>query len=142
MDCVSPYNLWVGHAGDGRDAVAICNAGIRAVVQLAAEEPSPTLPRDMLFFHIPLHDGSENSADNLRMAVHVVGQLLENRVSTLVCCNAGASRSPAVVACAMAAVESLPPEICLDRVSHCHGTDVSPTLWRDLLAAISSHAMG
>ena len=137
MERVSPYALWIGHAGDGRDSVAICDAGIQAVVQLAAEEPSLTLPRDRLVFRVPLHDGSENEPENLWLAVNIVAQLLEAEMPTLVCCCAGASRSPAVAACAIAITEQMPPEACLSRVGDCHQTDVSPALWRDLLIAIS-----
>ena len=57
MDFIAPHLLWIGHAGDGRDARAICGCGIEAVLQLATEEPLLQLPREILLFRIPIVDG-------------------------------------------------------------------------------------
>ena len=48
MRQVEPYRLWIGHAGDGGDFARVYETGIRAVVQLAAEEPVIPPPRDMI----------------------------------------------------------------------------------------------
>jgi hypothetical protein len=45
---ILPNQLWVGNAGDGRDPERLLQAGVVAVVNLAAEEPLPALPRSML----------------------------------------------------------------------------------------------
>ena len=48
--------LWIGNAGDGRNAGRLLRAGVAAVINLAAEEPSPdfTAEHDLLPF--PLTD--------------------------------------------------------------------------------------
>ena len=130
---VRPYLLWLGHAGDGRDVQKLADVGIEAVVQLAAEESPVKLLRDMLAFRIPLVDGSGNHLVRLRLAVQIVVQLLKGRVPTLVCCGAGASRSPAIVACALAVSEERRPNECLQLVQSLRDTDVTPGLWHDLL---------
>ena len=131
---IEPHLLWLGHAGDCRDIQRLADVGIEAVMQLAAEESLANLLPEMLVFRIPLVDGSGNPPVRLRLAVEVVANLLEHRVATLVCCSAGASRSPAIAACAVAIAEKRPPNECLHRVRTFQRTDVSPGLWHDLLA--------
>jgi protein-tyrosine phosphatase len=130
---IQPFLLWVGHAGDCRDIGRLGDAGIEAVVQLAAEEAQTGLPRDMLVLRIPLHDGAGNNPARLRLAVEVVSQLLTDKTPTLVCCSAGASRSPAIAACALALFQKRPPSECLKTVHSFRSTDLSPGLWQDLL---------
>ena len=134
---VEPHLLWLGHAGDCRDAAKVLDAGIRAVVQLAIEEPPAHFPRDIIYVRIPLHDGANNSADDLRLAINTVEQLLSSKIPMLLCCGAGMSRSPAIAACALARIEGQSPTECLQRIQSLHGTDVSVTLWQDLLACQS-----
>jgi len=85
-----------------------------AVVNLAAEEPSPLLPRSMVYCRFPIMDGEQEGEGVLDAAIHTVASLLRNQVPTLVHCGAGMSRSPAVVA------------------GHPH--DVSPQLWEAIEA--------
>ena len=61
-----------------------------------------------------------------------MASLIESAVPTLVCCSAGMSRSPAVVAAAMALVYHELPEESLKNVTRHHPSDVSPGLWRDI----------
>ena len=138
MRQVTPYWLWLGHAGDGRDFPALYDAGIRAVVQLALEEPARRPPRDLVYSRIPLLDGAGNTDDALFLAVRTVADLLRRRMPTLVCCGAGMSRAPAVVAAALALVEQAPPEDCLRRLAEQHHpTDVAPGLWNELLQLLN-----
>ena len=44
MQEVVTGRLWIGNAGDARNAAAVLAAGIRAVVDLAMEQP-PIAPR-------------------------------------------------------------------------------------------------
>jgi len=136
MNQIPRYPLWLGHAGDCRDPERLSDLDIEAVIQLATEEPPPTLPRDTLFLRIPLHDGSGNHVSRLRLAVEVAAGLLRDRVPTLVCCSAGASRSPAIAACALAVAEEKPASECLRLVQSSHATDLSPGLWHDLLSLL------
>ena len=55
------------------------------------------------------------------------------KIPTLVCCGAGMSRSPAIVAAALALVERAPFEDCLRRVARHHPSDVSPGLWSEVV---------
>ena len=134
---IEPHLLWLGHAGDCRDAIKIMDAGIEAVVQLAIEEPPAQMPREIVFVRIPLHDGSDNSPDTLRFAVKTVEHLLASNVRTLLCCSAGMSRSPAIAAFALARINGQTPTESLEQVRRHRGTDVSPKLWQDLLACIA-----
>ena len=49
--------LWIGNAGDGRDPERLMAAGVLAVVNLAAEEASPVLPRSLVYCRFPIMDG-------------------------------------------------------------------------------------
>ena len=66
MTHITPYPLWLGHAGDGRDLRALHEAGIRALVHLAAEDPPDQPTRDLMYFCVPLVDGMGNDFDLLR----------------------------------------------------------------------------
>ena len=57
MRVVIPGRLWIGNAGDARDPARVLRADVAAIVNLAAEELPPTLPRDILYCHFPLVDG-------------------------------------------------------------------------------------
>jgi protein-tyrosine phosphatase len=107
----------------------IFDAGIKAVVHLAAEEPMPQLPRDLIFFRFPLIDGAENSTHLLLLALGSVTHLLKMRLPTLVCCSAGMSRSPAIVAGAVSILSRSDPDETLSAVLEQHRGDVSPGLW-------------
>lgn len=137
MHHIEPFSLWVGHAGDGRNPKALCDEGLEAVVQLAIEEPLPILPRDVLLFRIPIVDGDGNDPVRLHLVVDLVSRLLQQGLATLVCCSAGASRSPAVAALALARITGRTPVDCLTIIRDQHPTDVSPGLWNELLDSIS-----
>jgi hypothetical protein len=138
MNQVIPYQLWLGHAGDGRDSRQIHNAGINALVQLAAEEPPLPPSRELTYCRFPLLDGSGNEPTMLYLAVHMVANLLRWDVPTLVCCGGGMSRSPAIAAAALAVVRQTPPEDCLRLVAHYHCSDVSPGLWKEIVRVLAS----
>ena len=137
MRQVVPHPLWIGHAGDGRDFIRLDCAGIRALVQLAFEESVIQPPRDLLYLRIPLLDGVGNRADCLALAIRAVSELLSRRVPTLVCCGAGMSRSPCIVAAALAMASDLPPEVCLGMAtSGTHSSRLS--LWCEVCELVTS----
>lgn len=121
--------LWLGNAGDGRDPGRLLGAGIVAVINLATEEPSPVMPRTMTYCHFPIMDGAQDVHDVLGVAIQTLVSLLRNRVPTLVYCGAGMSRSPAIVAAALAIVEGGSPEEKLRQVVSGQPHDISPQLW-------------
>jgi protein-tyrosine phosphatase len=121
--------LWLGNAGDGRDPERLLRAGVVAVINLAAEEPSPVLPRSMVYCRFPIMDGAQDGQAVLDVAIQTVVSLLKNQVPTLVYCGAGMSRSPAVVAAALSVVQGGSPEERLREILAGHPHDVSPQLW-------------
>jgi len=129
---VQPYKLWVGHAGDGRAFDEVFRRGIKAIVQLAMEEPPLQPPRELVYLRFPLLDGSGNDLTVLQLAVRSVASLVEGGTPTLVCCGGGMSRSPAVVAAALSIVENADVEQYLRRVIQSHPADVSPGLWDEI----------
>jgi protein-tyrosine phosphatase len=132
---ILPGRLWLGNAGDGRDAERLLRAGIVAVINLAAEESSPVLPRSMIYCHFPIIDGAQEHEDVLGMAIQTLASLVKNQVPTLVYCGAGMSRAPAVTAAAMAVAEGGSPEDRLREVVAGHPHDVSPRLWEEVWRA-------
>lgn len=132
MRRVVPYPLWLGHADDGRDFPKLYEAGIRALVQLAVEDPAIQPPRDLLYVRIPISDGAGNPVDTLVVAIRTVAELLSQRIPTLVCCGAGMSRSPCIVAAALAMVFRKSPEESLGMVASRGPCDVSPSLWDEV----------
>ena len=126
---ILPIQLWIGNAGDGRDPKRLLQAGVVAVINLAAEEPSPVLPRSMIYCHFPLVDGLQEDQGTLDVAIQTVVTLLKKEIPTLVYCGAGMSRSPAVVAAALSIVQRGSPEDKLKGIVGGHSHDVSPHLW-------------
>ena len=138
MHQIPPYGLWIGHAGEGQHYRQVFDAGIKALVELAAEEPPSQPPRDLIYWRFPLLDGTGNERLLLDLAISSVANLLERKVPTLVACGRGLSRSPAIAAAALALVYQEPPEDCLKRVAeHSHG-DVSPGLWSEITSFLDS----
>jgi predicted protein tyrosine phosphatase len=126
---IRPNQLWIGNAGDGRDPERLLQAGVVAVINLAAEEPSPVLPRRMIYCHFPLVDGPQDGQSILGVAIQTVVSLLKKQIPTLVYCGAGMSRSPAVVAAALSIVQRGSPEEKLKEIVAGHPHDISPHLW-------------
>lgn len=133
MNRIAPYPIWIGHATEGPDFVPILDEEIQAVVDLAAEEPPFLLPRDLISCRFPLVDGPGNSDAMLALAIGTVARLAAIEVRTLVRCGAGMSRSPAVVAAALALIHQEPAEDWLTRITHLHRSDVSPGLWNEIV---------
>lgn len=126
--------LWLGHARDARDLSALHELGIRAVIDLAAEEPPAQLSRDLVYLRFPLVDGDGNPDWLLHASVETTARLIEHRVPTLVACSGGMSRSPAVVAAALARLGRGTPEECLRQAVGDGPQQVSPALWNQICA--------
>ena len=121
--------LWIGNAADGRDCEGLLRAGVAAVVNLAAEESSPALPRDMVYCHFPINDGAQDDPAVLDVAIRALVSLLKNQVPTLVYCGGGMSRSPAIAAAALSIVQGGSPDERLKQIAAGRPHDVSPQLW-------------
>lgn len=133
MNQILSYPLWIGHGGEGHDFPTIFAAGIEAVIELAVEEPVSPSPRELIACRFPLHDGAGNRQAVLVLAIRTVATLIEAGIPTLVCCSGGMSRSPAVVAAALALVRHETPASCLKQVTFHHPSDVSPGLWKEIV---------
>lgn len=138
MRQVPNRGLWLGHAGDLRDAHAVLSAGIAAVVELADCEPFAVLPREMIRCRFPLSDGGDNPPWLVRLAVESVAALLRAGVSVLVCCSAGMSRSVGVAAGGIALAEMRPFADSLATVVKSGPADVSPGLLVQLRQSLGS----
>jgi protein-tyrosine phosphatase len=109
---------------------------VRAVVDLAVEEPPVSPTRELIYLRFPLTDNEGNDPKLLRAMLSAVTALVRDRVPTLVACGMGMSRAPAVAAVAFATVYGLTPA---DVLTTYHGPgDVSPVLLRDLEAFAES----
>ena len=136
MRHVPPHSLWIGNAGDVRHVADLMDAGIRAVVDLAANEPVAALPREIVYCRFPLLDGEANERWLLRAAIDTISELLRANVPTLVACSAGMSRSPALAAAAIAKLSGRDPRECLLACVASGPADVSPALWKDVVAVL------
>ena len=129
---IIPGILFLGNSADGRGLQRVLDAGIAALVDLAAEEPIPALPRNIVYCRFPVVDGGQPSTQVLRMAIETVASLLRSEVPTLVFCGAGMSRSPAVAAAALSIVHGGSPDERLNEVVFGHPHDVSAKLWAEV----------
>jgi protein-tyrosine phosphatase len=125
MRIVLPNRLWIGNAREARDLKSIHDAGIEAVVDLAANEAPAVLSRDIIYCRIPLVDGDGNPAELLRLAVSTLAQLVKEGLPTLVACSHGMSRSPTVVAFALARLQGIAPM----EAAAITGGSISPVMW-------------
>jgi protein-tyrosine phosphatase len=132
MRQVSGRALWLGHAGDLRDARAVLAAGVEAVIEVAASEPMAPLPRGLVRCRFPLADGGDNPPWLLRLAVESVAALLRAGVPTLVACSAGLSRSVGIAAAAVALAAGRPLAESLREVVGTGPADVSPAMFAQL----------
>jgi protein-tyrosine phosphatase len=94
-------------------------------------------PRELIYCRFPILDGPGNDAGILSLAVHTIGTLIDRRVPALVCCSSGRSRSPALVAAALAVVRHKPATEALKEVAEHSPSDVSPGLWKEILDLLS-----
>ncbi len=127
--------LYVGNALDARDLVSLHEHQIRAVVDLAINEPPAVLARDMIYCRFPINDGGGNSPATLELAIQTTVSLLRGQTRTLVACSAGMSRAPIIAAAALAALTEEAPDQWLAKLIASGPNDISPLLWADVKQA-------
>lgn len=130
MRQIGYYKLYLGTALDARDLRRLYELEIAAVVDLAIEEKPAQLGREIVYCRFPLSDGAGNSPVLIRLAIETVEHLIKSQTPTLVACSAGMSRSPAIVAAALARIEGRLPEECLQALVRDQPHDVSPLFWQ------------
>lgn len=128
--------LWIGNALDIRDVKAVLSLCVRGVVDLAANEPPVLYPRDIAYCRFPLNDGAANDPATLKLAILSTAEFVKAKMPTLVACSAGMSRSPAIVAAALALVEAKSPDDVLLRIASASPHDINPALWSEIKRAI------
>lgn len=132
MRVVSETSLHLGHAGDVRNLPALHAAGLKLVIDLAAEELPAVLSRDLVYCRFPMLDGDDNPDWLLRLAVESVASAVQSRTPCLIGCSAGLSRSPAIAAFGLARALSLRVEDALERVAAVGPVSIAPGLWKQL----------
>jgi hypothetical protein len=137
MYVVIPNRLWIGNARDARDLQSVVDTGIAAIIDLAIEEPPIACSRDIIYCRFPLLDGAGNSRALLQSAVQTTAHFIHAEIPTLVACSGGMSRSPAIVAAAIARRQLLPFAEGLRQVAQSGPHDVSPGLCEDIALATS-----
>jgi protein-tyrosine phosphatase len=138
MNQIHPYLLRVGNASDSDDVKALFDQRIRAVVQLAYEDPPIQLPRELIVCRFPLIDGPGNRAETLRLAITTLTELLREQMSVLVACSAGVSRAPAIAAAALARFTGKPLSACLREVAQYRHADIHPALYEHIEGVLST----
>ena len=134
MRRIEGFPLWIGNARDARDMRGVHDFGIEAIVDLAIEElPIPTT-RELIYLRFPLHDDDSNSPVLLRTLRDTLEAVVGNLIPTLIACSAGMSRSPAIAAVIISQFMGVSPEEALRQISVDAAVDVSPALWKSLLA--------
>jgi protein-tyrosine phosphatase len=136
MRQVISQRLWIGNARDEHNVSEVLRAGVEAIVDLAMEEAPIRFPRDILYARLPLLDGTGNNAAVLRAAVQLTATLIGEQIPTLVACGGGLSRSPAIVAAALAVARKTPLDEALRSLALDRPHDVSPGLWAEIHDAI------
>ena len=68
----------------------------------------------------------------IHAAIDTTIGFIEGHVPTLVTCNGGMSRSPAIVAAALVSVDNMTPEKALEQVARIGPHDVSTTFWAEV----------
>lgn len=126
---VIPSELWIGGAGDIADPKSLHEAGITAVLHLAASTLPSALSREIVYCRVPLIDGAENSPERLKFAIETGVSLLAQQVPTLIACSAGMSRSPSISAAVLSVIRQIPPDDALRELLKGAPADVSPGLW-------------
>jgi predicted protein tyrosine phosphatase len=129
---VIPEVLWIGNALEARDVRALLGLGIAAVIDLAMEEAPILFPRDMTYCRFPLIDGAGNTPAVIKAAIDTTINFIRGDVPTLVACSGGMSRSPAIVAAALAVIEDTSFQQALERVAALGPHDVSVTFWAEI----------
>lgn len=130
--------VWLGNVGDLRDERALHEAGIEAVVELAADEPMAELGRGFVRLRYPLVDNEGNDPARLRCCIRAVADLFRERIPTVVACSAGLSRTPAIVAAAWSLIRAILPDEALRELAASVPCDVSPALWAEIVAVTES----
>lgn len=137
---IFPSRLWAGNIRDARDVRNVLNLGVEAIVDLACNEMPVTVPRDITYLRFPVIDATGNSPQLLRLAVETTVTLIGNEIPVFVFCSAGISRTPAILAAAIAIARRRDADTVLKELGEQMPHDVLPGLWNEVKeACLNSH---
>lgn len=132
MHQVGPYRLWLGSVVDAWSLREVLQCDVQAIIDLASNEAPLQLTRDLIYCRFPIVDGVGNDPAVLRLAIDTVIALMQNGTPTFLFCSAGMSRSPAILAAAIARQTKRSLSDCLAEVVLGHPHDVAAGLVHDL----------
>lgn len=135
---LAAHRLWLGNRQEMQDWTTLHEAEIDALVDLAGNEPSLAPPRDFLYFRFPLSDDDSNPAWLVNLTHQTVLSLLDQQVNTMIACGVGKSRTPVMAVAAIAKRTKKPFDSVLKDLSREMPLDVSPALWNQVRALLSS----
>jgi hypothetical protein len=138
MKQILHYSLWIGDARDGRDFQTLKAKRIRAIVQLASEDPPVLALPELVCLRFPLRNGEENTLALLHSAIEAVTGLLELGVPTLVFCGAGMARAQVIAAASLSVLLRAAFTECLAKLSKEHSTRISPGLLADVATVLQT----
>jgi hypothetical protein len=129
---IIPGWLWIANTRAANDIRGVLSVGVKAVIDLAIEEPPIIYPRDIIYCRLPLIDGEGNSSTVINLAVDLAATCLAERTSLLISCSAGMSRSQVIAAAAISRVRKIPLKEALAEVAAGAPHDISPGLWTEV----------
>ena len=108
--------LFVGTVDDAGATERLHERGITTIVSVIRGAPAGGYPADVTVVTVPMLDGPQNDLERFEQAVSHVLSVLQTDESLLVHCSAGASRSPAVAAAALALADDIGLEAAVDQL--------------------------
>lgn len=129
--------IFIGKRSDPFDTEIIKAAGIQSILSLNGrlEQSASELGVEKLV-SFNLTDGAGNHYWVLKNAIHTLGELVQEAAPVLVHCQAGVSRSPAIVAAHLMQTSDMSFDEALELIAVNRRVNVSPDLRVEVVHAI------
>jgi protein-tyrosine phosphatase len=111
--------LFIGTVEEAGAEALMREYDIEVIVSLTHEGPDDGFPSDLKVVRLPMKDGPQNDQQVFEQAVTHVLSRLRSGDNVLVHCSAGASRSPAVAATALALYNEVGLETGFEQIANC-----------------------
>ncbi len=126
-------DIWLGNTSDLRDIRSVLKHGVTAIIDLAIEDPLPTIPRATTYCRFMITDDGENNPANIHAAILAASAFVSGGHVAAICCSAGLSRSPSIAAATMSYISGDSPTATLELVSAVKHIDVNPAFWNQVV---------